>query len=125
MKKRGQTGEGIVLAIFKGCFGVTFQLDTNGKIVAILTSFPEAFTGMPSTFKDGDILGHIALAIDDKVGRDFECGNFLEGGVILTIQLPQEEIIDITTTKRTGGETDGMKNQQVDGVSLRPSVAVG
>jgi len=108
LQECGQSGEGIVLTIFKGGIGIPFQLDANGEIVAIFTPFPDTDTGMPRTPMDGNILGHCPLTVDDKVGRDLECRDFLEKGVSCGIQSPQKKIVNGVTTEKTWGEADGM-----------------
>ena len=94
-----QQGQFTVLYQLKRVFFITFKLNTDGKIVALVYILPLADSSMPGPLVNWYILGQKAVALDEKVGGDLESGDLLVKWVGIGIKAAQKQVIHPTTAK--------------------------
>lgn len=106
-----QTRETIVLGVrIKNVIG-SFQLDSDGKIVAACSSFERGNSGMPSPVETGNELSDRSLALDQKVGGNGQLANFGEERVFQRVERVAEKRLDLLSAELTGWQADIVDDQ--------------
>jgi len=103
-----------ILAIRVRSFIRTLKFDAEGKIVTAASALILGFTCVPGSLVKGDTLNRLACAIDQKMRRDAQMGNFVEIRMGCGIELVAEELFNICSAETAGGEADAMNNEEVN-----------
>lgn len=85
-------------------FGVGYglralKLNADRKIITARPPLEAGSPGMPGPLIERDILGDLALSVDQEVGRDTQVGDLLKIGVILGIEPAEKELVDVASSE--------------------------
>ena len=123
LNRCGHVGKALVLPL--GIFHIIgpFQLDPDGKIVAIFAASKARFPGVPGALIKIDKLGDATVALNQAVGRHFGARDGLKIWVGICVQFSEKQIFNIGSTELTGWQTDAVNHQQGDAFEGRTFVA--
>ncbi len=106
-------GIGIVFVV------TTLELDSDGKIITIVTALLAGSTRMPGPIIEGDELDQVSIALDQAMRRNLEALDLGKIGMPGRIELVGEQLLDETTTIFSGRQADAVNHDQVDACVIR------
>ncbi len=101
------------------------KLDTNTKIVAVITVAPLGYTRMPCAILCGDILINYTLAIDKEMGRHPQLCNLSEKWMGIALEGVTEKLSHMITTKTPWRQRNVVDHNQVNNGAPRTRVGIG
>lgn len=120
--KRGQT---LILGVGKRLIVTTLQLNTDGKIIALLPSVEAGLSRVPGLFIERNILSELTMAVNQRMRGHPQIGDISEVRVRSRIQLIAKQIVDPAAAVLPRRQTDIVDDQQINLRACWPLAEIG
>jgi hypothetical protein len=118
--RANQPQQSLVLWLLKAQALQTLQLNSNRKIIAIVTPSPIRLSRMPGAMVTGNKLNDETIASNQKMSRHLKPPEPLEFRMGRGIQTVEKQLVDISSSINSRRKTNGVNNYHIDGLTIGP-----